>query len=638
MVKKTIARTIDAAFTAQVCDRLRENRRIHYPLTHGGRLNIDRQLPFLCVYRQPADRPDEETRRLVLGEASYLVASGLSSERRRISGLVEKIGSVLSSEFGAFLLLEIWAGEEVEEDETTDPEAVRPMFRIHVPVTADGKLDPTCQVMESALERIRVHKKSAEAKTLYLRKVAPPGLPSVISPARLAALHGSILGLEVQPIYRSVQAAESFPLILRTVHRGVSLTLKRTFFEFTRTGTTHRPPHFHSLGQRAVTKAMWDIDGGLEKISSSFDFLLQVTPVNVFPAWVSFKRSKFERAPAFHYRPLPVDPPLLKKELYSINLDRIEDPTLERVFREKRGELDRQLTMLLDRGTPNFLLGSRQLYGRISDDLVKTSLEILQRFGGYGRDDTFTGTVRAESFAARAREELALFREIAPNVDCEVRVTDQVAGLMCSRGNLLVGSNVRIPKNRVEALIQHEVGTHLLTYLNGRFQPFQLLSAGLARYEEFQEGLAVFSEYLVGQLSRSRLRLLAARVVAARYIEDGATFVETFRKLSAEHGFEQRTAYRVTTRIYRGGGLTKDAIYLRGLVELLEYLRKGGDFEILFAGKLAREHIPIVRELLHRQVLKPPMLEPTYLKSDGARKRLAAVAGMAEIRVTQLVT
>ena len=52
---------------------------------------------------------------------------------------------------------------------------------------------------------------------------------------------------------------------------------------------------------------------------------------------------------------------------------------------------------------------------------------------------------------------------------------------MVSNGNLLIGKRLQIPESRVEALIQHEVGTHVLTYVNGRNQPFQQLYCGLCR-------------------------------------------------------------------------------------------------------------------------------------------------------------
>ena len=52
-------------------------------------------------------------------------------------------------------------------------------------------------------------------------------------------------------------------------------------------------------------------------------------------------------------------------------------------------------------------------------------------------------------------------------------------------------------------------------------------------------------------------------------------------------------------RIYRGGGLTKDAVYLRGLLQILRYLREGGELEPLFVGKVASAHLPLIFELSH---------------------------------------
>jgi uncharacterized protein (TIGR02421 family) len=153
----------------------------------------------------------------------------------------------------------------------------------------------------------------------------------------------------------------------------------------------------------------------------------------------------------------------------------------------------------------------------------------------------------------------------------------------------------------------------VLTYYNGRAQPFQQLYCGLAGYEALQEGLAVLSEYLVGGLSRPRVRMLAARVLAARHMVDGATFIETFRELDRTYDFERRTAFNTTLRVFRGGGLTKDVSYLRGLCQILEYLRKDDPFEPLLVGKIAVGHVGLIRELQYRGVLHKPPLQPRYM-------------------------
>jgi uncharacterized protein (TIGR02421 family) len=153
----------------------------------------------------------------------------------------------------------------------------------------------------------------------------------------------------------------------------------------------------------------------------------------------------------------------------------------------------------------------------------------------------------------------------------------------------------------------------------------QQLSLGLAGYDELQEGLAVLAEYLAGGLDTLRMRLLAARVVAARSVEDGAEFVETFRLLHREHGYSAGGAWHIATRVHRCGGFTRDLIYLRGLVNLLAYLEAGGELAPLYTGKLALKHLPVIEELRYRGVLIDPPLLPRVLQSPEAGDRLDRV-------------
>jgi hypothetical protein len=126
----------------------------------------------------------------------------------------------------------------------------------------------------------------------------------------------------------------------------------------------------------------------------------------------------------------------------------------------------------------------------------------------------------------------------------------------------------------------------------------------------------------VGGLSSPRFRLLAGRVIAARGLIEGASFVETFRELNSRYGFASRSAYIITSRIYRSGGFTKDAVYLRGLINLLDYIREGGKLEPLFVGKISIKNIPLINELQYRKVLKPAILSPRYLNEPPSLSRL----------------
>lgn len=617
---KVVSRVISERFIKTVCSRLSENKAVRRILPDRGRLHIDRQLPFLCVYRYPPRYKDVGTERLVMGQPSYLIASGDKQTQESLSKLIKNIAQTLSREFGAFLILEIWSKNENDTDTLT----VAPEFRI----VAQSNLSPfsTVETLAEALRSVRVRKQEAAVKIVRNRKIDPFGLPALLPNQVLKEIGGIIIGLEVHPIYRSPETGEVFPIIQRILAREITGALQKTFFQFSRTQTTHRPAHFHVLGRRAVVKAVWDVDRQLAEISNAFDFLLQVTPINTESAYASFKRCHFERAPVFYYRPRAFDPAMLKRKLWDVRLERIEDPTLSYLFREKRDELDMQLTMLSNIDTPRFLHGSSQLFGNVSDDLLQLAKKIIAHVATCSREKTPNITLDAAAFSQRVEEEIGYYRQQCPEFFANTEIRDDMyAGLMVSKGNLLIGEKTKIPTSRVDALIQHEVGTHILTYFNGQTQPFQMLYTGLAGYEEMQEGIAVLSEYLVDGLSFSRLKLLAGRVIAARYLTEGAAFIDTFQELKERYRFTQRTAFTITMRIYRSGGLTKDAVYLRGLVGLLDYLKKGGTLEPLFVGKIAAEHIPIIQELQWRKVLKPAPLRPRYMENPNIVEKFHAL-------------
>ena len=444
----------------------------------------------------------------------------------------------------------------------------------------------------------------------------------LISHSEAAQLGYHIIGIEVSPIYLNEETDQVFPLMYRKLRRGFALALKNCFFEFTHNHTQLRPLHFQSLGRRSVVKAVWEVDRQLAEISNGFSFLLQVTPVNNNTAWSAFQRNRFEKIPQFEYRPLSIDPALAKRRLFQIPIERIEDPTLAQLFREQQLELDRKFTMLIDRDTNRFLYGSLQLYGAVDDSLLKLAQELLEQLSPRSRDESKANALDAKAFAARAKQELDYFRKTLPDISSKIIVQEDITGLMVSKGNLLIGARTKIPAARVEALIAHEVGTHVLTYLNGKSQPLQQLYIGFPGYDELQEGLAVLSEYMVGGLTGTRMRLLAARVVAAHRLMDGASFIEVFHELNKVYGFERRTAFNISMRTFRGGGLTKDAVYLRGLVQLLEYLKNGGELEPLFIGKISADHIAIVKELQWRKVLHPAPLRPGYLDDPKTKNKL----------------
>lgn len=380
---------------------------------------------------------------------------------------------------------------------------------------------------------------------------------------------------------------------------------------------------------KTATLAVGDqaIERQLARVAESFRFILDVTPVDAEEQRREFVGGSLIE-PAFTYRELDDDPAVLASALDEVEVDAVEDASLRRLLEAKRHELDLQLTMLRYRGTPQFRLLSQDLYGSVSTDLLQQARTILDHVEP--TETTSAECVKAVEFAVLAESELSRYRSAEPDIGVHVEIRPDVAGVMVSGNVLLVSSAACIRTSRVEAILQHEVGTHLLTHVNGTFQPIRMLATGLAGYEATQEGLAVLAEFLVGGLSRFRLRQLAARVVAAHQMVSGETFRDVFTTL-VDYEFSTRSAFTTTMRAFRAGGLTKDAIYLRGLLDLLAHLHNDGRLDSLWLGKLALSDLPLIDELVERGVLMPPRLLPRYLNEPHTAERLAEAATLTDL-------
>jgi len=592
-------------------------KRVRRTVLETGRLFVDRPLPFLVLYRRPSDRDDHGSEALSTTESAYFVVDARTY--RQSAQVVRMLRDLAIERFGAFMVIEVWSRPEghppiVEEADG----AIGPGFRLFgAPESA--RTDSILDVLHRHLQKIRISGRNAQVQRPENPRMFPhrPRLPF------RASEPGTVqIGVEIEPCYESPDDGEVFPGVLRALRLSFSRALRRAVHHFVRRDTMQRVASFHALGRHGVVKAVWEIDARLDAISSSFDLLTCINPTNTQAMWRDFERSNYDRLPPMRYRPIPIDIALSKRALFEIPIERVEDPTLAEVFSEKQNELDRQLTMLRDRGSPGFMLGGLQLYGAITPSLVRTAEELLERVPGPGRSTPEGRLLKPEKLARLAEEEIAYYRGQWDGVDATVRTTPNViAGLMVVRGHLLVASDSRTPARRADALMQHEIGTHLVTYYNGKAQRLSQLRTGLAGAEELQEGLAVLAEYLAGGMSATRLRTIAARVLAAKAVTKHATFIDTYRLL-CRFGFAPKLAFNTTLRVYRGGGLIKDFIYLRGLQSVLDYLREGGDLKRLFVGKFALKHLTVINELETRKVLSPIKLLPRYLERPDAQRRL----------------
>ena len=589
----------------------------------SGRLHLDRSLPFLVVHRRHLDDDPSASiaRRVALNSPAYLIwDEGPDDEaaQQLLVGLTEELG-----EPGRPLLV-IALNDLVQPPEHEASPDLTPF----VATVAGGRSAREHRARDVLIE-------SLKGIQIDLRH------PDVISQP-LSRDHWLVAALD-RVSDESDPMLVSLPQIHRRAGGGVSPQLAhelavacgdallRTACAYLDDGTGRAPQHYRSLGRSAFLKAALNADEKLGRIAASFDFLLSVSPINTTAALEKFVAHGEQVAPAFRYRPLTVDPDAVKRRLYRLDFTRLEDPLLERLFTDKRHEIDAQLTMLATRNTASFRPASMFLYGAVSAELLEDARAILD----LKRPRSPRGkTVHAPEIATAARELIGSYNRKDAFFDAKVEVRDDVTGLMVSANRLLIGSATAMQASRLDALLAHEVSTHLLTYVNGAAQGLSIFRSGLAKYEGIQEGLGVFAEWAVGGLSMTRLRLIAARVVAVDAMQRGSEFMETYRLLRGDYGFSIAAAFSIATRVHRSGGLAKDAIYLEGFRAIVDHVASGGSLAPFWLGKIARTDVPAIEELLQRGLVHAPTFLPSYLDRADAKSRIARLT--ADIGLTSL--
>lgn len=593
---------IDPIFIKSIGRSFRNGKSIRRNLPLKGKLVIDQKLPYICVYRFTVSE-NYYLSSLLKTQGAYLIIDS----KLDVSSLLRELIDHAIKDFKSYMIVEIWNNEIKLENRN---------FEIRYP---GKKIEATIKALENGFTEFNRLLPGIGVELNDTNQRHPEILEPLIPLDDLKKTGTLIIGIGIPPLFIDKETQQEYPLFFRRVRTKFAAVIKIAAYEFVRVQSDNKFEHYLMMGKTRLDNLVRSADARISAISEKMDFILRVTPVNSKEEWLKFQKNKFSSIPDFSYRLISLDPEIEKRKLFNIPLENIEHPTLAYLLRSKRMEVEKQLVMLEERGTKKFLHTSLSMFGDLDENLKNTALSLLNN--DLPNEEQELETVNAVDFARAAEAELEVYRRHFPSLCLTVKIKDNVNGLIVSGPELSVSKHLGISRTRMNALIQHEIGTHILTYCNGKEQPLGLMYAGFAGYEQTQEGLAVLSEYLVGGLDLNRLKLLAARVMAVDALIKGADFIETFNILHHNYGFQSKTAFTISMRVHRGGGYTKDAIYLKGLIELLEFIKNGGNIFMLYGGKFALEHIPLIDELTQLRIIKKPMI-PAYLESPEARNKL----------------
>ena len=366
---------------------------------------------------------------------------------------------------------------------------------------------------------------------------------------------------------------------------------------------------------KVAAKALFDIDTYIDQLVRKIELLSYVNPINIEEEKLKFFTSKYLTDPVFEYPSIDFDKFKLHREFFAQPLELIEDQDLKRLYEDIIYFYSGLIQCIETIGEgKKFYYNSLHAFGTPTEQDVENAKFILH----FDEEDPADAYFQPRYSPEEAE---AIFREYSGQYDFtyEIKFSDKMGAIAMVLNNiqtLVINSKHRFSENQMAVLTNHEIGVHMVTTMNGLLHPLKIFSHGFPNNVETQEGLAVFSEYLSGNLTVRRLKELAYRVLAVDSLAKGYSFSKTFRLLHNSYDLNKEKAYYITMRAHRGGGFTKDYLYLTGLKKVYDYYHSGKDLNLLLTGKVSLAYVSQIESLIASGYAVPSKHITTSFKSN----------------------
>ncbi len=365
---------------------------------------------------------------------------------------------------------------------------------------------------------------------------------------------------------------------------------------------------------------VFDIDDNLNRLVKNIELLNYINPLNINVEKKKFFSSKYNYEPNFHYPKIKFDGYKLHRLLFSNRLERIEDNDIRQLYEDIIYEYSGLIECIETIGHGRkFYFNSLKSFGTPTEKDIENAKFIL-RFDDTDTEDLLP--IHDVHFAKNYFEEFSKRYDFQYNIKISNNLS-AAAMVLNNTQTLVLRKNHKYSNNQLKVLSNHEIGVHMVTTFNGLSQPLKVFSNGFPNNVETQEGLAVYSEYMSGSLTMYRLRELAFRVIAVDSLSKGYSFTDTFDLLHAQHKLDRDKAFSITQRVHRGGGFTKDHLYLRGLRNVYKYAKSQKDLRPLLMGKTCMSYLPTIEKLIDLGLaILPKYYTDAYLHNDNTNPNL----------------
>ncbi|WKK64602.1 flavohemoglobin expression-modulating QEGLA motif protein [Lutimonas zeaxanthinifaciens] len=348
------------------------------------------------------------------------------------------------------------------------------------------------------------------------------------------------------------------------------------------------------------------IDKRIDELVRQIELLSYVNPINIEEQKEKFFASKYLTDPVFEYPEINFDKFKLHRELFTQPIERIEDLKIRKLYEDIIYTYSGLIQCIETIGSgKKFYYNCLHCFGTPTEKDVENAKFILHFEEEDPKEERFE-----QKFNAKETE--AFFREFSKPYDFEYHIDHSgkisaAAMVLNNIKTLVINDNHMFSEHELQVLGNHEIGVHMVTTMNGLLHPLKIFSHGFPDYEETQEGLAVFAEYMSNNLTVKRLKELAYRVIAVDSLAKGYDFSKTFRLLHNQFDLDRDSAFNITLRVHRGGGFTKDYLYLTGLKKVYDYYKSGQDLSLLLTGKVTLEYLPEIKLLIDRGLAVDPV-------------------------------
>jgi len=416
--------------------------------------------------------------------------------------------------------------------------------------------------------------------------------------------------ISIKKVYMDKKTGDPYPLIIDELSKNLkqAISYNASYFARKYNGQKIRRSLFLAEESNSVIKK---IDTALYRAGRGVDTLRYINPLNLARERNRFFAKECNYTPQFYYRQLKIDPYAFRKKLYAIPVDSIQDVSIRHFYRSTIDMLAQKVDLLTTIGTEKFLYNSLRFHGEPREQDIKLAQFLIAAPPVENADTELLSARHCAQSFRQAREEYGF--------DCRVELTNRIvarAMVNNSRRTVLINKDATFTKTDIEALIHHELGVHMVTSVNARKQQLKIFKLGLPGNTETQEGLAIISEYLSGNLTLARLKTLAHRVMAVHMMVQNYDFSRTYKALSDDYGLSRDEAFSLTVRVYRGGGFTKDYLYLTGLRQALLLMQSGINLQPLFVGKTSFAFLDTLKEMIDRKIVSSPAHLPKALEMN----------------------